>query len=91
NLTRLMAVMGELDRPGLMYPLFTPGTAKPLRRGNSIIEAMQQNDILLQHPFESFTPIIDLLREAARDPDVLAIKQTLYRTGADSQIVDALV
>ncbi len=91
NLTRLMAVMGELDRPNLMYPLFTPGTAKPLRRGNSILEAMQQNDILLQHPFESFTPIIDLLREAARDPDVLAIKQTLYRTGADSQIVDALV
>lgn len=91
NLTRLMAVMGELDRPSLMYPMFTPGTAKPLRRGNSIIEAMQQNDILLQHPFESFTPIIDLLREAARDPDVLAIKQTLYRTGADSQIVDALV
>lgn len=91
NLTRLMAVMGELDRPNLMYPMFTPGTAKPLRRGNSILEAMQQNDILLQHPFESFTPIIDLLREAARDPDVLAIKQTLYRTGSDSQIVDALV
>jgi len=91
NLTRLMAVMGDVDRPNLMYPLFTPGTAKPLRRGNSILEAMQQNDILLQHPFESFTPIIDLLREAARDPDVLAIKQTLYRTGPDSQIVDALV
>ncbi len=91
NLTRLMAVMGEVDRPNLMYPMFTPGTAKQLRRGNSILEAMQQNDILLQHPFESFTPIIDLLREAARDPDVLAIKQTLYRTGPDSQIVDALV
>lgn len=91
NLTRLMAVMGEVDRPNLMYPPFTPGTAKPLRRGNSILEAMSQNDILLQHPFESFTPIIDLLREAARDPDVLAIKQTLYRTGSDSQIVDALV
>ncbi|MBB1487997.1 polyphosphate kinase 1 [Oceanospirillum sp. D5] len=91
NLTRLMAVMGEVDRPNLMYPPFTPGTAKPLRRGNSILEAMSQNDILLQHPFESFTPIIDLLREAARDPDVLAIKQTLYRTGSDSEIVDALV
>ncbi|MAC47299.1 MAG: polyphosphate kinase 1 [Oceanospirillum sp.] len=91
NLTRLMAVMGAVDRPNLMYPMFTPGTAKQLRRGNSILEAMQQNDILLQHPFESFTPIIDLLREAARDPDVLAIKQTLYRTGPDSEIVDALV
>ncbi|OPX54475.1 polyphosphate kinase [Oceanospirillum multiglobuliferum] len=91
NLNRLMAVMGELNRPNLLYPPFTPGTSKPLRRGNSIFEAMQQNDILLQHPFESFTPIEDLLREAARDPQVLAIKQTLYRTGADSEIVNALV
>ena len=92
NLNRLMAVMGQIDRPDLHYKPFTPGLPKPLRKEEgSIFNAISQGDLLLHHPFESFSPVEDLLREAANDPDVVAIKQTLYRTGADSNIVSALV
>jgi len=90
NLTRMMAVLGDVDRPEMLYRPFTPGVPKSLKNG-SLFNAISKNDILLHHPFQSFTPIEDLLSEAARDPDVLAIKQTLYRTGADSPIVSALV
>ncbi len=92
NLNRLMAVMGLVNRPDLQYPPFTPGLPKALRKEEgSIFNAIRQNDILLHQPFEGFSPVEDLLREAASDPDVVAIKQTLYRTGADSSIVNALV
>ncbi|GEN25705.1 polyphosphate kinase [Halomonas cupida] len=91
NLTRMMSVLGTLDRPDLMYRPFTPGLPKSVRKSESLLQAMQEGDILLHHPFQSFVPVEDLLREAALDPDVLAIKQTLYRTGADSPIVNALV
>lgn len=92
NLGRMSQVMSELDRPELRYPPITPGLPKILLdKEISIFEAVRREDLLLLHPFQSFTPIIDLLRQAARDPDVLAIKQTLYRTGASSEIVDALV
>ncbi len=92
NLNRLMALMGQLDRPDLHYKPFTPGFPKLLRKeAGSIFNAIRHGDILLHHPFESFSPVEDLLREAANDPDVVAIKQTLYRTGADSNIVNALV
>lgn len=92
NLNRLMTVMGQTERPDLEFPPFTPGLPKPLKREEgSIFNAIRQQDILLHHPFESFAPVEDMLREAARDPNVVAIKQTLYRTGADSEIVNALV
>lgn len=91
NLARLMSLPGLLDRPDLMYPSFAPGLPKPLKNSNSLLSVVRQRDILLHHPFQSFTPVVDLLREAAKDPDVLAIKQTLYRTGANSEVVAALV
>ncbi|WP_163558085.1 polyphosphate kinase 1 [Halomonas sp. NO4] len=91
NLTRMMSVLSEVDRPDLLYRPFTPGMAKSLLRKESLFAAIAGGDILLHHPFQAFSPVEDLLREAARDPDVLAIKQTLYRTGADSAIVGALV
>ncbi|WP_231566426.1 polyphosphate kinase 1 [Litchfieldella xinjiangensis] len=91
NLTRMMAVLNVVERPDLRYRTFTPGLPKSLRKGRSLFEAMAEGDILLHHPFQSFAPIEDLLAEAARDPGVLAIKQTLYRTGADSPIVSALL
>ena len=92
NLNRMMAVMGQINRPDLHYKPFTPGLPKLLRKeAGSIFNTIRQGDLLLHHPFESFSPVEDLLREAANDPDVVAIKQTLYRTGADSNIVNALV
>nr|WP_298414904.1 polyphosphate kinase 1 [uncultured Halomonas sp.] len=91
NLTRMMALIGDMDRPDLLYRPFTAGIPKGLKSEGSLFDTIRQGDILLHHPFQSFSPIEDLLREAARDSDVLAIKQTLYRTGADSPIVSALV
>ncbi|WP_104205030.1 polyphosphate kinase 1 [Billgrantia saliphila] len=91
NLTRMISALGELDRPDLQYRPFTPGLPKLLRKKESLFDAIAAGDILLHHPFQAFSPVEDLLREAARDPSVLAIKQTLYRTGADSGIVNALV
>ena len=91
NLTRMMAVLADVERPELRYRPFTPGLPKTLKKHDSLFEAIKDGDILLHHPFHAFSPVEDLLAEAARDPAVLAIKQTLYRTGAESQIVSALV
>ncbi|WP_353571778.1 polyphosphate kinase 1 [Candidatus Albibeggiatoa sp. nov. BB20] len=89
NLNRLMAVPDMVNRPDLQYPGFTPSLPRGL--GRNIFSSMREGDILLHHPFNSFTPVIDFIKQAAADPRVLAIKQTLYRTGADSVLVDALV
>ena len=91
NLTRLMAVNSLVSRPDLTYPGFTPSVPKGIRGRENIFDAIRQRPILMLHPFESFTTVIDLLRQAAKDPSVLALRQTLYRTGADSEIVEALV
>ncbi len=92
NLGRMMQLTSMLDRPDLNFPPFTPSIPKQLRdKDVSMFDVMRKEDILLKYPFESFTPIIDLLRQAAKDPDVLSIKMTLYRTGASSEIVDALL
>lgn len=87
NLARLLS---NFKRPHLRYDSHTPAIPKVLKKSENIFSAMQKQDILLHHPFESFAPVINLLREAARDPQVLAIKQTLYRSGADSEIVQVL-
>jgi polyphosphate kinase len=91
NLNRLSAVYDLIDRPDLKYPPFTPGVPAIIRGAEDIFEAIRRQDILLHHPFESFAPVMDLIARAANDPAVLAIKQTLYRTGPDSPIVDSLV
>lgn len=87
NLARLLS---NFKRPHLKYDAFTPVIPKVLTKSENVFVAMRKQDILLHHPFESFAPVISFLREAARDPQVLAIKQTLYRSGADSEIVQVL-
>ncbi len=91
NLKRLMRVPSLVNRPDLLYPSFTPGTPRPLRERKNLFSAISKKDFLLLHPFESFNPVVDLLRQAAVDPDVMAIKQTLYRTGDNSPIVQSLL
>lgn len=91
NLNRLAQVCEIDERPELLYTPFTPGIPAPLRTDSSIFSVLKQQNVLLHHPYQSFAPVIDFIREAAMDPDVLAIKQTLYRTGANSPIVDQLV
>ena len=90
NLNRLLAIHELVDRPDLTFPGFTPDVPPRLQKTHSVFEALGNGDILLHHPFQSFTPVVEFLRQAAADPNVLSIKQTLYRTGNDSVIVDAL-
>lgn len=87
NLSRLST---SFERPELKYPHFSPVIPKIFRKQKSIFEILKAQDVLLHHPFDSFQPVITLLREAAKDPAVLAIKQTLYRSGPDSEIVQVL-
>ncbi|EAT11374.1 polyphosphate kinase 1 [Bermanella marisrubri] len=91
NVHRLMSVAIGAERPELRYPTFTPSIPKGLKGSSDVFAAIRKSDQLLLHPFQSFTPVVDLVRSAAQDPDVLAIKQTLYRTGATSEIVNGLV
>ncbi|WP_293369906.1 polyphosphate kinase 1 [Nevskia sp.] len=89
NLMRLLAVPDLIDRADLKDPPFTPRVPKPL--AGDLFAAMRERDRLLQHPYDSFAPVLELLRQAAKDPNVLAIKQTLYRTGAKSAVAEALI
>ena len=81
----------RLDLPELKDQPFTPKTPATLVTHESIFDAIRNQDILLHHPYDSFAPVTEFLLEAARDPNVLAIKQTLYRVGKDSPIVEALI
>jgi len=91
NLNRLATVCDNGRRPDLCYPPFSPGMPRELLTDQSIFEILKTKNVLLHHPYHSFRPVIDFIATAASDPEVLAIKQTLYRTGADSPIVDHLV
>lgn len=80
----------KLDRPDLKDPP-VPQRISPVLAQSDIFSVIRQRDVLLYHPYDSFLPVVDFLRAAARDPDVLAIKQTLYRVGPDSPVVEALM
>ncbi len=90
NLNRLLTVSDLVSCDDLKYPPFTPGLPKQFVKSD-IFEVISKEDILLHHPYESFAPVIDLVHRASADPNVLAIKQTLYRTTPDSPIVASLV
>lgn len=91
NLSRMQAIYSLVDRPELKFKPFTQGYPSALSSSSDIFTVLRKQDVLLHHPYHSFSPVIDLLKQAASDPTVLAIKQTLYRTGAKSPIVDGLV
>ncbi|MFP3617313.1 RNA degradosome polyphosphate kinase, partial [Paraburkholderia sp. SIMBA_050] len=79
-----------VDRPALKYPPHVPAPVKPLQAGLGMFDVIRQQDVLLHHPYESFTSVLDLLQLAAADPNVVAIKQTVYRTGNESAVMEAL-
>ena len=91
NLNRIATICDIDDRPELLYPPFTPGLPAELQSDANIFDILDKKNVLLHHPYQSFAPVIDFVGAAAADSDVLAIKQTLYRTGPDSPIVDHLV
>ncbi len=91
NLNRLATVCDLDDRPDLLYAPFTQGLPDELRDEENIFSILDKKNVLLHHPYQSFAPVIDFIATAAADPDVLAIKQTLYRTGAASPVVEHLV
>src|SRR5690606_21981573 len=81
NLNRVIQVYDLVQRPDLKFPPFQP---RALKHGDAMFDLLATGDVLLHHPFDAFSPVLELIKQAAEDPNVLAIKQTLYRTGADS-------
>jgi len=91
NLVRLMPVVDWAAYPELKFPPFRPTLPKALTKQGDIFSAISKCDILLHHPFQSFAPVVSFITQAALDPNVLAIKQTVYRAGHDSALLDALI
>ncbi|MEX1829060.1 polyphosphate kinase 1 [Luteibacter sp. CQ10] len=91
NIIRASQIYDQVDRPELKYPRFTPRLSPAFGKGVNEFDVLGTRDVLMHHPYESFASVVELLRRAAQDPGVLAIKQTLYRAGKDSPLVDLLV
>ena len=90
NLVRLNQLIDLIDRPKWLFPPFHPSFPKQFKVNTSIFEQLQTGDVLIHQPYESFDGVLAFLREAVRDKHVLAIKQTIYRTGADSELMELL-
>ncbi|RFO96962.1 polyphosphate kinase 1 [Rhodoferax lacus] len=90
NLVRLTQLIDLADRADLCFPPYRGSYPRQIHAGQSIFEQLKTADILIHQPFESFDGVLDFLREAVQDPNVLAIKQTIYRTGPDSELMDLL-
>lgn len=92
NLVRLMGIPDQVARDDLKFPTFVPGMPSVMqKKGADVFKLIRKGDVLLHHPFQSFKPVIDFILQAATDPAVVAIKQTIYRTGADSALMEALM
>ena len=92
NLVRLMSIPDHVDRPDLKYRPFQPGLPKALaNKSRHLFHTLRGQDVLLHHPFQSFSPVIEMIEQAADDPQVVAIKMTVYRTGTDSVLLEHLV
>jgi polyphosphate kinase len=86
-----MEELTHLDRPDLLYQPLSPRVPAEIRGAGSMFRVVQKHDVLLYHPYDSFAPVVDFIRAAATDPQVMAIKQTLYRVGSKSPVVEALL
>jgi polyphosphate kinase len=92
NLVRLIGIPDKVARDDLKFPPFAPGMPTLLqKKGADMFKVIRKNDVLLHHPYQSFKPVIDFILQASADPDVVAIKQTVYRTGTDSELMEALI
>jgi polyphosphate kinase len=91
NLSRLIFFYGDVARPDLKFPSFTPRSLKLSRRCANIFSELQKHDILLHHPYDSYDPVVNFIQQGAEDPLVVSIKQTLYRTSQDSPVFRALI
>jgi len=91
NIARLASLIDQVDVDALKFPPFVPGLPDRLRGEPDILAAIRRQDILLHHPYQSFEPVVEFIRRAAEDPDVVAIKQTVYRTGVNSVLMEALI
>jgi polyphosphate kinase len=91
NLVRLMQVPDWVDRSDLKFPSYKPGLPREIAKEPDMFKAIRRQDILLYHPYQSFNPVIEFIQQASEDPDVLAIKQTFYRTSADSTLMQSLI
>ncbi len=91
NLARVISVPDWVDRPDLKFPQFRPGLPERLHPQCDMFEVIRGGDVLMHHPYQSFQPVIELLQQAARDPAVAAIKMTVYRTGAESELMEVLI
>ena len=90
NMVRLGSLIDLVGRPDLLYPTFVPALAGEFADPEKLYQRIAKHDLLLHHPYESFNPVVDFIRQAARDESVVAIKLTLYRTSGDSPVVEAL-
>jgi len=90
NLSRLMFLYGDVQRPDLKFPTFTPKPLLLSRGSSGIFDELRHRDILLHHPFDSYDPVVDFIQHGAQDPAVVTMKQTLYRTSHDSPMFQAL-
>jgi polyphosphate kinase len=90
NLSRLMFFYGDVKRPDLKFPPFTPKPLHLSRKSSNIFDELRLHDILLHHPFDSYDPVVDFIQQGADDPAVVSMKQTLYRTSEDSPMFEAL-
>ena len=90
NMVRLSELIHLVDRPALEFPPFTPRFPAMLASGN-LFDYLKKHDVLLHHPFQSFQPVVEFIRSAALDPEVVAIKQTIYRTGMNSDLMESLI
>ncbi|MBI5006646.1 MAG: polyphosphate kinase 1 [Nitrosomonadales bacterium] len=92
NLVRLFNIPDKVARDDLKFAPFVPGMPTLLqKKGADMFKVLRKNDVLLHHPYQSFKPVIDFIQQAASDPNVVAIKQTVYRTGTDSELMEALI